>query len=177
MDMTTVLKTVAPWLGTAMGGPLGGMALGFIADKLGLSEKTEEAVKAALSNADPEQMLLLKTADQDFALKMQALGFTNVENIAKLDNEDRNSARDREIKVGDNTPKILAYATTIGFFGVLSAIMFYDIPSNNEVTMNIMLGSLGTAWAGVMAYYYGANSGSNRTKELLAGATPTVNTK
>jgi len=51
------LKTIAPMLGTALGGPLGGAAAAFVADKLGLSEKTVDAVTSVLQSG---QM----TADQ-----------------------------------------------------------------------------------------------------------------
>ena len=51
------LKTIAPMLGTALGGPLGGAAAEFVADKLGLSEKTVDAVTSVLQSG---QM----TADQ-----------------------------------------------------------------------------------------------------------------
>ena len=75
MDWQALLKTVAPWIGTAIGGPLGGMALSAAASALGVSDKTAEGLKAALAGTTPEQMLALKKADQDFALQMQALGF------------------------------------------------------------------------------------------------------
>jgi transposase len=39
-----------------MGGPLGGMAIKMVADKLGLSESTMEAVEAAVTNATPDQL-------------------------------------------------------------------------------------------------------------------------
>jgi hypothetical protein len=53
-NLTAILGAVAPTLATAMGGPLGGMALKMVADKLGLSESTMEAVEAAVTNASPE---------------------------------------------------------------------------------------------------------------------------
>jgi hypothetical protein len=37
-NLTAILGAVAPTLATAMGGPLGGMALKMVADKLGLPE-------------------------------------------------------------------------------------------------------------------------------------------
>ena len=51
MDWKSIVSTVAPWIGTALGGPRGGMAVSAIADALGLSDKAEETIKQALSGA------------------------------------------------------------------------------------------------------------------------------
>lgn len=77
MEWKQVVGAVAPWIGTALGGPLGGMAVAAVADALGLSEKTEAAIQQAISGATPEQMLAIKQADQQFAARMQELGFAN----------------------------------------------------------------------------------------------------
>lgn len=168
MDLTSILKTVAPWIGTALGGPLGGMAVEAASNALGLGDKTTDALKQALSGATPEQMLALKSADQKFSIDMQSLGFAHLEALEKIGNDDRNSARQREMTVRDMTPMILAYGVTLGFFGVLATIMFCSIPNASRDVLNIMLGSLGTAWTGVIAYYFGSSSGSDRKTELLA---------
>ena len=78
MDFTTIIKTVAPWIGTALGGPLGGMAVTAAANALGLSDKTTEGLKTALSGATPEQLLALKEADQAFQLLVRASQSLNV---------------------------------------------------------------------------------------------------
>ena len=56
-----MLKGAAPALATAVGGPLGGMAIKAIADKLGI-EPTTESVTDALKN-NPELALKLKDID------------------------------------------------------------------------------------------------------------------
>lgn len=84
MDWKALVSTVAPWIGTALGGPLGGMAVEAAANALGLNNKTVESVKAALSGVTPEQMLALKRADQAFALQMQTLGFKNVADMEAI---------------------------------------------------------------------------------------------
>lgn len=171
MDMKSILATVAPWIGTALGGPLGGMAVTAAADALGLSDKTEAAIKSALGGATPEQMLALKQADNDFSLKMQALNFDSVEKIASLGNADRDSARNREIQVKDLTPKILAYLVTAGFFGMLAAMLFKIIPNENRDILNIMLGALSSTFTAVVSYYYGSTRGSEAKSALLAQST------
>jgi hypothetical protein len=66
--MNDWIKAVAPLLGTAIAGPLGGVAASFIADKLGLEQKTVEAVTSAISagTLTPEQLTNIKAAELDF---------------------------------------------------------------------------------------------------------------
>jgi len=173
MDFTDIIKTVAPWIGTALGGPLGGMAVTAVGNALGLNGATVDTLKSALSGATPEQMLALKNADQAFQIQMQQLGFENMQKMEELAATDRNSARQREMTVRDNTPKILAYAVTIGFFGLLAVMVFHAMPPGSDPTLlNVMVGSLGTAWTGIIAYYFGSSSGSARKTELLSQAAP-----
>ena len=70
-NLTAILGAVAPTLATAMGGPLGGMAIKMVSDKLGLSESTMEAVEAAMSNATPEQLAEIKKVEADFKVQMK----------------------------------------------------------------------------------------------------------
>lgn len=171
-DWKGLVGTVAPWIGAALGGPMGSAAVEVVAGALGLSEKTEDAVKQALSGVTPEQMLALKKADQDFAVKMQELGFANVKDLAQIDANDRDSARKREIEVKDNTPKVLAYGITLGYFLTLVMLYFGDIPTGSKEILYIMLGTLGTTFGGVISYYFGSTNGSAEKSKLLANSTP-----
>src|SRR5258708_37971190 len=122
--MLDLLKTVAPWLITALtGGPIGlaGMAAKTIAEKIGISDATVDGVKAALtgSTMTPEQMLALKQADNDFSTQMQKLGFTHAENMAGIAVQrdtvsagDRSSARQFASAESDHTARNLAYLYT-----------------------------------------------------------------
>lgn len=170
MDWKSIVGSVAPWIGAALGGPLGSAAVGAVADALGLSDKTEGAIKQALAGVTPEQMLALKNADQAFALKMQEIGFANIKDLETIAVGDRDSARKREIEVKDNTPKVLAYLVTGGFFGVLGFMLTNTVPVESKDVLNLLLGSLGTAWISVISYYYGSTSGSRAKTELLAKA-------
>jgi hypothetical protein len=177
MDIKAILATVAPWIATALTGPLGGMAVTAAADALGLTDKTEASVKLALSGATAEDMLKLKQADQGFATQMQALDFQNIESMAKLENADRDSARNREIQVKDRTPKILAYLVTLGFFGMLIFMLFKIIPTENRDILNIMLGALGSTFTAIVSYYFGSTRGSEAKSAMLAQAAPTDGAK
>lgn len=172
MDWQGIVATVAPWIGTALGGPFGGMAVSAIGDALGISGATQDNIKKALSGATPEQMLALKEADQQFQVLMAKMGYEHIEALEKVAGDDRNSARGREMAIRDKTPMILAYGVTVGFFGVLLMIMFHAVPDDSRDVMNIMLGALGSAWTAIMAYYFGSSASSNRKTELIAQAQP-----
>ena len=69
-DLVNLLKNAAPSLATVVAGPLGGMAVKVMAEKLGV-EDTVEAVTAHLT-ANPEEALKLAEIDlKQFELEVQ----------------------------------------------------------------------------------------------------------
>lgn len=82
--MNDIIKSILPLLGTALGGPLGGIAAGFLGDKLGLEDKTIDSVKSILTGMSPEKLSELKVHDQEFQLKMAQLGYESAEKIEEL---------------------------------------------------------------------------------------------
>lgn len=55
----------------------------------------------------------------------------------------------------------IALIVTFGFFGAIYAVMTLDMPQASHEVLLVMLGSLGTAWSGIIAFYYGSSSGSH----------------
>lgn len=172
MDFTTIIKTVAPWIGTALGGPLGGMAVEAAANALGLSDKTIDSVKQAIAGATPEQMLALKQADQAFSLQMQALGFKQVVDLETLAAGDRADARKMQVTKPSPIPAVLSLLVTAGYFAILIGMMVGWFKVSDSQALLIMLGSLGTAWGSVMAFWFGTTRDSARKTDLLAQAQP-----
>jgi len=71
--------------------------------------------------------------------------------------QDRDSARRRALACQDKVPAILAILMTLGFFATLGAMMFVPLQESAQGVMDVMLGSLGTAWISCIAYYFGAS--------------------
>ena len=164
-DWKKTLGTIAPTIATALGGPLAGLAVQAIGGIFGLGDSpAEEELAQAVKGATPEQYLALKKAEQDFLVRLEELGVER----EKLAAGDRDSARKREMEVKDRTPGLLAVLLTVGFFGLLGWMMVKSPPEGSRDLLNIMLGSLGTAWVGMTTYYYGSSAGSARKDELLA---------
>jgi hypothetical protein len=130
---------------------------------LGKPDGTEDELLEAAKNATPEQLLALKQAEQNFVIRMRELD-VDLERIA---NQDRNSAREREVKTGDHTPKLLAAAVTFGFFGVLFWMIANGLPANGGEAMLVMLGTLGTAWGAIVSYYFGSSAGSREKTQAM----------
>lgn len=170
-DWRSFVKKVAPFIGTALGGPLGGAAASALAGALGgdPSKTTDQQLAALVQNVTPEQLLALKQAENDFALKMQALGFQHETDLLQTAASDRASARSREMSVRDWTPRVLAYGVTAGFFGLLGYMLRHEVPAGSKDILNVMLGSLGTAWISIVTYYFGSSAGSDRKTEILGG--------
>lgn len=167
-DWKSIVKTVAPVLGTAIGGPLGGLATRTIAGVLlGDETATEDQIAAAVQSASPDQLLALKQADQEFKVQMKTLDV----DIERIHQQDRDSARTREAKTGDTwTPRLLAISITLGFFGILAFMVTHSLPETGRDALLVMLGSLGTAFAGVIAYYFGSSSGSKSKDAAMHAA-------
>jgi gas vesicle protein len=165
--MSDWIKTLAPLLGTALGGPLGGAAATFIADKLGLESKTIEAVSEVLNSGklSPDQISQIKLAEVDFK-KFMADHEIKLEQISA---DDRKSARELQASSRSSTPAVLTYIITLGFFGVLGG-MFYWPDLKESAPLMIMLGSLGTAWTGACAFWFGTTHNSQTKTDLLAKA-------
>lgn len=169
-----LLGAVAPVLGTAIGGPFGAIAGSVLNAALGLGEDADEAARAqALARATPEQLLAIQQAEQQFKLDMERIGV----DIAKIDAEDRNSARQREMTVKDHVPAVLSVLVTVCFFGLLAWLMSKEPPTGSKDVLNIMLGALGSAWASIIAYFFGSSAGSSRKDALIFNSTPNTGGK
>jgi len=158
-----ILRTVAPTVALAVGGPFGPLASAALSAVLGTPKDDGKATEAALLTATPDQLLALKKADQDFELQLEKLGIEK----DKLVFDDIANARAREIAVKDSTPRYMAYLVTVGFFGVLGYLVVEGKPVSGGDVMLVMVGSLGTAWTGIVAYYFGSSAGSAAKTDAL----------
>lgn len=165
MDWKGIVRSVAPTIATAFGGPLAGMGVRAVSEAvLGTPDGTEEEIERALLGATPDMLLRLKEADQTFKLEMKKLDV----DLERLKYEDVASARKRQVEVKDATPAILAYILTFGFFAVVTALFLKAIPEANKATIYTMVGSLGTVWIAAMAYFHGTSRSSARKDAVIA---------
>ena len=76
----------------------------------------------------PDEKTKALMALRELEIKETEILTSSANEALKHDIEDRASARQREIAIKDTTPRILAYGSLLGFFGILTALIFVDIP-------------------------------------------------
>ena len=163
MAWKDIITAIAPTIGLALNSPLGSIASSAIKGALGLENDSKEAdIEKALA-ANPALYAEIKKAEILFKQKMAELEI----DVEQIHAADRNNARAREIAVKDKVPAILAIVITLGFFGTLGYMMRYGIPDSGGEALLVMLGSLGAAWGGVTAYYFGSSVGSAKKDHIM----------
>ena len=164
-----LLSSVAPSIATALGGPLAGLGVKALSKALlGAEDFSEEAVMDAIATASPEQLAAVKKIDADFKVQMKALDI-DLERIAV---DDRKSARDMQKETRDWIPRALAVSVTAGFFAILIYMLVYGLPTTGNEALLLLLGALQTAWGGIIAFYFGSSSGSQKKDAMIYNSTP-----
>ena len=148
--LKNVIGAVAPTLGTALGGPMGGMAANMIAEVLGVPNNPK-AIEKGLAEATPEQMLELKKVEQDFDLKMKELEV----DVFKLETQDIQDARGKFGK--DWTARIIGVLVVSGFMGYIFLVTLQPPEQNSEALINLVLGYLGGLASAIISFYFGAS--------------------
>lgn len=159
------LKTIAPTLATALGGPLAGLAVEAVGSAFGWTDATKDKVQDVLSKGQMsgEQIVQLKQAEMAMIEKERELGFK----FAELDFKDRDSARQREMSVKDNTNKMLAYAVVGAFLALVGSTML-GFAKVDSALAGTLVGYLSAKAEQVLAYYFGSTKGSAEKTAMIA---------
>ncbi|MEQ9518642.1 MAG: hypothetical protein RLN89_04300 [Parvibaculum sp.] len=170
MEWKKIVATVAPGLATALGGPMAGVAVRGIATALwgeaqiGSAPIDVTAIEQAVLTASPEDLRKLKQAEFVFQRQMKELEV----DLVRLAAGDRASARERQAKTGDKMPGFIASAALAGFFGILTAMIFAELPEGSQAPLNVMLGALGSLVVAIGNFYFGSSAGSSAKTTLIA---------
>jgi hypothetical protein len=157
-DLFNLLKGFAPALATAVAGPLGGAAINAIAAKFGVGETVEEVAKAI-------------AGDPAAAAKLQELELE----YAKLDNEDRASARAMQIAAlqqedwfAKNFLYIFTSVWSIFAMVYFAFVTFGTVAESGIRMADTILGVLiGTVLTGFFNFFFGSSKGSKDKSDAL----------
>lgn len=179
-DWKKTLGAVAPMIGTALGGPLGGAAATTLVAKLGLSkdgkpvDPTNQAdFESAMADAllKPEQVVQIKLAEMDFNKSMTELGIKSKEDLLKIAADDRASARAREVSLKDKYVPVLATVIVGSFVATVLAIL-RGWGRVEAAFAGTLVGYMAAQAQAVVNYYFGSSAGSEDKNQLLYNSTP-----
>ena len=167
-SLLNLVRTVAPSIASAVGGPLAGMATRAISEALlGKPDGSEQELMEAASKATPEQLLALKQAENEFTVKMRELDI----DLERMANQDRNSAREREVKTGDWMPRVLAFVIVAGFMLTVFLVLMGYVDGMKDplmaTTVGTLIGFVSAKCEQVVAYYFGSSAGSKAKDEAM----------
>jgi hypothetical protein len=165
-DWKDIVRTVAPSLATALGGPLAGTAVKLLGDKLlGKPNASESELASAIAGATPEQLLKLREVEGEFLKFMETAGIER-ERIAA---DDRDSARKRQVATSDKTPQVLAVLVLAAWVAIQFFLFSGDVPDGNRDLIARALGTLDVLLGTAFAYFLGSSAGSRAKDSALAG--------
>jgi len=160
------IESIAPTIASALGGPLAGLAVEAVSKAIGVDPTAvQDTINTGKLTAD--QIAGIQSAELALKAKAQEMGL----DFEQLAVQDRKSARDMQSNTKSFIPPLLAILITVGFFGILGGLMTGKVDSSSQALM-IMLGSLGTAWTGIIAFYFGSSASSQNKDILLHQSTP-----
>jgi len=169
MDWKALIASVAPTIGTALGGPFGGLAAKAALSALGIDAPAEDAeakLERAAKDATPEQLLALRQADHEFRAQMRKLD-VDLERIAQAD---RASARRMAEQRGIVPQVALSVAYSVAYGAVLWAYITgrVQVPADAQAQFSIVLGVLTAAQAQILNFWFGSSAGSKEKTAALA---------
>lgn len=185
-DWKSLVKTVAPAIGTALGGPLAGVGIRALSEALlGTPDGTEAEVSAALATASPEQLLAIKKADQDFAIRMKELDI-DLDRAFIADTSDA-----RHVFAENKGVFRLGIVILVTFAGIMGAVLWgsYEIMVGGITIKDVAIvatvsGMVGTVVGYVAAnaqqvvsYFFGSSRGSSDKTAAMAQAVQNMGRK
>ena len=156
-----LLKNVAPGLATVVAGPLGGMAVRAIAEKLGV-EDTVEAVTQAVQ-ADPEAAAKLAEIDlKQFEAEVKDRDGARAMQIVALQQDDW---------FAKNFLYIFTSVWSIFAMAYFTFVTFGTVPEGGVRMADTILGVLiGTVLTGFFNFFFGSSKSSkDKTEALMKG--------
>ena len=155
MKLGGLLKSLAPTIASAAGGPMAGMAVKMAAKKLGLPDTATANEIEDLIERDRDKAVMVREADKEFKDYIREMEI-DLESF-KTEVEDRKDARENFST--DWTPKVFSVLTLLlyGAFVMIVTLMPHD--QNDETIISLVLGQLSGILGTAAAFFYGSSSG------------------
>jgi hypothetical protein len=163
MDWISALEKLAPTVASCLGTPVAGMAVAALETALGVTGQDSVQSTIESGKLDGAQVVAIQQAEMSLKAQAQGLGL----NFEKLAVDDRTSARSMQVATKSWIVPGLAIFVTVGFFGLLAALILCTIPKESQAIIYTMVGSLGAAWLSIINFFYGSSNGSQNKDSTI----------
>jgi uncharacterized membrane-anchored protein len=109
----------------------------------------------------------IEAAENKLKLKFNEIGITSVLELEKIYAGDLQNARNRQIVMNDDTPRLIALIITVVIIALVLLLMFVNIPSNNKDLITQVVLTIVAGWGGMMAYYFSTTARSKEKDERI----------
>jgi hypothetical protein len=151
-DLIAMVKSFAPGIATALGGPLAGMAVSALSKQLGVKDEVDAVMKAITTDPAAQAKALL---------------------------QDKSDARRREVDIASSADapilnKIVTPALALGVTGLsfvlFAVLIFVEVKPEAKDILIYILGVLSAAVTQILSYYFGSSMGSKDKGDQLRNA-------
>lgn len=165
-----VLKTVAPTLATAVGGPLAGVAVSAIGAALGQPNATADQIQKHIEDGKltPDAIAKLRELEMQYQNDEKERGFR----YAELAFKDVDSARNMQIQTKSQTPTVLSYGVLLGGGAMIWAVLM-GYARVDSVLAGTLIGYAVSEMKQVLGYWFGSSIGSKDKDETISAVAKT----
>ena len=159
MSWKDILKSVAPVLGTAIGGPFGGAAAKFIGEKLlGNPDASEADISDYIIGASHAQLTEIKKLDNDFDVQMKQLDV----DILKIESESVTARHKTDMSsdswLSKNVRPLALVFLTVTTMVLAYLSIFSSLTEPQIKTLDMWLGVLLPLLLTSYGFYFGGRS-------------------
>jgi len=159
--LSELLKSVAPGLATVVAGPLGGMAVKAMAEKLGVADTVEAVAKAVQEDPQAAQKLA------EINLKEFELHNANTDSARKMNAEIQNSSSASWL--AKNIAYLIDCVIVVATLLLSWFAFIKGVPPENKELVYMALGSLLTMCGTVLNFHRGSSQGSKDKNDAMKG--------
>lgn len=156
-DWKSIVRTVAPIIGSVIPGPFDDMLIKIASDVLlGKEGGTEEELYLAAVNMTPEQKVALRQADYDFKIKSQELNNeadkVDSEAITERHKTDTNS----DSWLAKNIRPLSLLFVTVSIILLAFTSIFAELSEDQLEALKIWVTALTSVWLTMIGFYFGS---------------------
>ena len=156
------LKSIAPTVATALGGPLAGMAVAAVSKALGCDPDEVQGIISS-GKLTAEQVASIQLAELELKKQAQSMNL----DFEQLAVADRKSARDMQVATKSYLVPVLAVIIVTSFVGVVVSTLA-GFSTIDSVMAGTLIGYLSAKADQVLSFFFGSTAGSQRKTELLS---------